>query len=107
MRLRASGADYSAWKAKDSVGVYLSLFGDDAERISRALEARREEIARSFGGELEWQVRKEGAVYWVFAGRLQASQDQVDWVRQQVWIAEMLKRLADAIGPELAVLPAA
>jgi hypothetical protein len=98
---------FSAWRSGSSktVGVYLSIFGNDAERIFQFLRSRQSEIEQAFGGSLDWSERRLGAGYWVVAGQLDVQMDEADWPRQQQWIAERMKKLAEAVGPTLAELP--
>jgi hypothetical protein len=81
------------------VGAYVSVYGPNAASVWEALLSRKTEIEAAFGGPLGWEVRKEGQVYWITAGKLDAAADELDWSRQQAWLAETMKRLAAAVTP--------
>jgi hypothetical protein len=99
-------AYYTAFRAvsKGRIGVYFAIYGTESEQIFEALHARRSEIESAFGASLEWLVQKEGAVYWIRAGRLDANADESDWPRQHAWLAQTMKRLATAVDPILATM---
>lgn len=87
--------------ASQAAGVYLSLFGHaTSAAIYAHLQSRREEIESAFGGELDWVTRPNG-VYWVLAPKLtDARLETADWPRQHAWLAQHMKRLANAVsGP--------
>lgn len=99
---------YSLWRALSlkSIGVYISMYGEDAERIYWHFENHRENIEGAFRGRLTWRGRSSGSSFWIIAGEMSVTTDEADWRRQHVWMAELMKRLADAFGPALASLPA-
>jgi Domain of unknown function (DUF4268) len=103
------GVYFSAWRSSTTknVGVYLAMFGDEADRIFKYLASRREELEQALGEPLEWSVRKEGTVYWIVAGKLPAASEESDWPRQHAWLAQMMKRLAAAFAPALEAMSSA
>lgn len=107
IKTEMSDVYYAAWRApgKGRIGIYLAIYGNDAEKIFNDFVARRSEIEQRFGGALDWSVRKPGSIFWIIAGRLDANPDDSDWARQHGWLAETMKRLVDAVGPVLAGLP--
>jgi hypothetical protein len=97
---------YSIWRSssEQSVGVYFSMFGDKSQHVYEYLTHRRTDIEERFGGNLEWSVRKPGSTYWIIAGSERVSLNEEDWPRQHAWLAQMMKRLKDAIAPTLSGL---
>lgn len=100
---------FSMWRARggENIGVYLSMYGDDAERIYRLLETDKLNVERAFGEPLRWRERTTGSAYWIIADEMTGSSDEADWPRQHDWLAARMKRLADAVGPALAAIPPA
>jgi hypothetical protein len=80
-------------------GVYVSIQGEHAAAVYDALRARKAEIEAAYGAPLDWQTDREGRLYSILGGTSPASTDESAWSEQQLWLAERMKRLREAVTP--------
>ena len=90
--------------AKGRVDVELYIKRQKTPTLFEALEARRSEIEEAFGASLLWQGRPGGSTAGIIATLPAEIENEADWPRQHMWIAEQVRRFRSVLGPEVAVV---